>query len=547
MDMPTPATSEEMEIPVEALRQRLAELESDLEDTRRKLTEHTEAEYRYRQLIELLPDAVYLHQDGKIAYINQAGLDLLGATSPQQVIGRSTFEFIDPALRDEVRKRHRKMIETGERVPMLEQQRLRLDGSTVDVEASPMPYVWNGRPAVLVVNRDISQRKEAERALSASEEFRARAEHALAAKSALLQTTFDHMSQGISVYDGELRLVAFNQKFVELFRFPAGFIRAGGSYEEISRSMAERGYYGPGDAASQVSRRMKTARGMEIRRLERTGPDGTTLAVWRNPLPDGGFVTTFTDISERKRAEEVGEELNRKLTEQAEELKRSNAELEQFAYVASHDLQEPLRMVSSYCQLLQKRYADKLDEDANEFIQFAVEGAARMRHLINDLLRYSRVGTRGKPLQAIRCDQVVAEALANLSVAIEESGARITTGELPVVMGDPTQLVQLFQNLIGNAIKFRADRRPEIHIDAAPDGGDRVFSVRDNGIGIEMEFADRIFLIFQRLHNRTEYPGTGIGLALCKKIVVRHGGEIQVCSQPGTGSTFTFNLPGAEI
>jgi PAS domain S-box-containing protein len=253
---------------------------------------------------------------------------------------------------------------------------------------------------------------------------------------------------------------------------------------------------------------------------------------------EAGVVVTsvIRDITERKQAQDT-------LARQTQELARSNAELEQFAYVASHDLQEPLRMVSSYTQLIAKRYRGKIDADADEFIAYAVDGVNRMQQLINDLLAYSRVRTKGKEFERTDIGGVLAAVLANLRAAIEESGAAVTHGPLPTVMADPWQLTQLFQNLIGNAIKFRRDEPPRVHVVAEREGNDWVFSVRDNGIGIEPEYLDRIFLIFQRLHSRGEYPGTGIGLAICKQIVERHGGHIGVESQPQAGSTFYFTLP----
>ena len=228
------------------------------------------------------------------------------------------------------------------------------------------------------------------------------------------------------------------------------------------------------------------------------------------------------------------------------ELVRSNAELEQFAYVASHDLQEPLRMVASFTQLLARRYRGKLDADADEFIGFAVDGATRMQRLLNDLLAYSRVGTRRKPFAAIDCNSVLSDVLANLKPAIEESGAVITHEPLPFVRGDEVQLIQLFQNLIGNAVKFHGQEPPQVHISAKLQDGDWGFAVRDNGIGIAPEQQERIFLIFQRLHHRSEYPGTGIGLALCHRIVEHHGGRIWVESEVGKGSTFHFTITGGK-
>ena len=242
------------------------------------------------------------------------------------------------------------------------------------------------------------------------------------------------------------------------------------------------------------------------------------------------------DVTERKRAEE-------RLNETLEDLARSNAELEQFAYSASHDLQEPLRMVSSYVQLLERRYKDKLDPDADDFIGFAVDGVHRMQNLISDLLEYSRVGMRGKPLRPTDAGAALDHTLSNLEVAIEESGAEITRGDLPTVIADETQLIQLFQNLIVNAINFRGDDNPRIHISAERKPGEYLFSVRDNGIGVDPGQSEHIFQIFQRLHTKSEHSGTGIGLAVCKRIVERHGGLIWVESEPGSGSTFFFTLP----
>jgi signal transduction histidine kinase len=243
-------------------------------------------------------------------------------------------------------------------------------------------------------------------------------------------------------------------------------------------------------------------------------------------------------ISERGHAE-------KELAERSQELIRSNTELEQLAYVASHDLQEPLRMVASYLQLLEKKYQGQLDADAHEYIEFAVDGAKRMQSLINDLLTYSRIGAAASPLQATDSKAAVDTALRLLRLAIADSAARIEYGELPVVMGDPDQLVQLFQNLIANAIKFRSRPGPHIVVSAEANDGYWRFAVQDDGIGIEKEYFGRIFVMFQRLHSRSAYPGTGIGLAICKKIVERHGGRIWVESEPGQGTVFTFTLQRA--
>ena len=242
------------------------------------------------------------------------------------------------------------------------------------------------------------------------------------------------------------------------------------------------------------------------------------------------------DITERKRADAA-------LVRKSEDLARSNADLVQFAYVASHDLQEPLRTITRFVQLLEKRYQGKLDSDADEFIGFIVGGTKRMQQLINDLLTYSRVNTRRAPLSPMKIEDALHSALQNLRYVLDESRGSVTFEEMPSIVADEQQMTQLFQNLIGNALKFQVEEAPRVEISAALKGNEWVFSVRDNGIGIDPKYKDRIFEIFQRLHTREEYPGTGIGLAIAKKIVERHAGRIWVESEPGKGSTFYFTIP----
>jgi PAS domain S-box-containing protein len=265
--------------------------------------------------------------------------------------------------------------------------------------------------------------------------------------------------------------------------------------------------------------------------------DGTEIPVeiGLNPIDaeEGFFVlASVIDIRPRKQAEE--------------ELRRSNEELERFAYVASHDLQEPLRTVSSYVQLLSRRYRDRLDADALEFIDFAVGGVRRMQQLIADLLLFSRVGTRGALLAPTDMQAAFDGTLASLHAAVEESQATVTADPLPIVVADAGQLAQLLANLIGNALKFRGTDAPWAHVGATRTGRMWTISVQDNGIGIAPEYFERIFVIFQRLHSREEYAGTGVGLAICKKIVERHGGRIWVDSTPGHGARFSFTLPAAD-
>jgi PAS domain S-box-containing protein len=248
------------------------------------------------------------------------------------------------------------------------------------------------------------------------------------------------------------------------------------------------------------------------------------------------------DVSQQKETEALLVELNNRLKRRAEELANSNIELERFAYIASHDLQEPLRMVTSFLQLLKKRYVEKLDETADQYIAFAVDGAERMKTLIMDLLDYSRVGSNTEPNENVDLNILIEEIKGVFSKTIDESKAHITVGPLPIVKGNRTQLLQLFQNLIGNAIKYQKDESPVIQISCTEQEEEYLFEIKDNGIGIDPAFHEKIFVIFHRLHSRSEYTGTGIGLAICKKIVERHNGKIWVKSMPGQGSSFFFTL-----
>jgi len=281
--------------------------------------------------------------------------------------------------------------------------------------------------------------------------------------------------------------------------------------------------------------------GIEFRLICRNGLIKWVTASFQPIFNDSGAIIgtrwSIHDVTDRKKAE-------RELAERTSELERSNAELQQFAYAASHDLQEPLRTVTSFLQLLQRRYESALDDNAREYIRFATDGAARMHRLITDLLVFSRVTTHGGTFEPVQMDRVLDVVLKNLGAAIQEAGAEISRDPLPEVEGDDIQMVSLLQNLVGNAIKYRAPETvPRVHVGAAQDGDYWVFSVRDNGIGIDPKYFERVFVIFQRLHARTEYEGTGIGLAVAKKIVERHGGRIWVESVPGEGSIFRFTLP----
>jgi PAS domain S-box-containing protein len=364
----------------------------------------------------------------------------------------------------------------------------------------------------------------------------------------LIDTLMDTIPDHIYFKDLKSRFLRVNRAMVSLFNLKEPAEAVGKSdHDFFAHEHAEQAY-------RDEQEMIRTGKSLVNREEKETWPDGTVTWVSTTKIclrdKSGEIIGTFglsRDITGRKEAEEA-------LASKAKELARSNKELEEFAYVASHDLQEPLRMIASYTQLLERRYKDRLDQDAHEFIAYAVDGATRMQVLINDLLAYSRVGTRGKPFALTDCEEVLNRTLSNLKIAIEESHAEVTHSPLPALMGDPTQLTQLLQNLINNAIKFRRkDEQPRVHVGASlekkPDSASEEhgpfwhFWVSDNGIGIDPKFYERIFVIFQRLHTRDQYAGTGIGLSVCKKIVERHGGKIWVESEPGTGATFHFTVP----
>lgn len=357
-----------------------------------------------------------------------------------------------------------------------------------------------------------------------------------------LEVTLASIGDGVVATDADGRIAFFNRVAQTLTGWRAEQV-IGRPLEEILRF--ERRDQGsaenPGLIALRERRSVDHSSGTLL-----VGHDGTRIDVDANGAPTFdsagrlvGSVLVLHDVTERERAA-------RELRQRSDELDRSNRDLEQFAYVASHDLQEPLRAVAGPLQLLQRRYEGKLDERADEFIGHAVDGAMRMQKLIDDLLSYSRVGRVEDPKQPVQLDGALELALTNLTVVLQETEAQVTHDALPTVLGISTQLALLFQNLIGNALKFRKkDQQIRIYIGAQPDGDEWRISVADNGIGIAEQYFERIFVIFQRLHTRREYPGTGLGLALCKRIVEHHGGRIWLTSKPDEGTTFFFTLPRA--
>lgn len=483
-------------------------------------------------------DAIYVKDArGRYTMINPAGARLVGKPV-SDIIGRTDIELFPPDVGRRIRQRDEDVMRTGETVTY-EQTLIGTMGEFL-AQTTKSPY-RDGTGAiigVIGVSRDITevrrmQIEEAERERLRESEGRYRA----------LAEAIPHMVW-TNGPDGAVEYV--NEKWTQ--------------YTGLSFEDTQNGGWGkaihPDDVTNTFQRWAEAAAmrtPFEVEYRIRRGDDGSYRWHLARNLPlldgDGNVVKWFgtaTDIDDQKRAEAAirrsQEELERAVEERTRELSRSNAELEQFAYVASHDLQEPLRMVASYTQLLSDRYHGRLDADADEFIGYAVDGAKRMQALINDLLTYSRAGATTEPHDEVDCEVVLRKTLDNLRVAIQESGAEIHAGHLPVVWGDAMQLGQVIQNLIGNAIKFRGPDPVKVHISAVELEDAWRFAVSDNGIGVDPKYAERIFVLFQRLHSRDEFPGTGIGLTLCRKIVQHHGGELWLESTPGKGSTFVFTI-----
>jgi PAS domain S-box-containing protein len=502
----------------------------DISVRRAAETHLAQMEGRYRGLLEAAPDAmVVVNQSGEIVLLNVRAEKEFGY-SRDELLGQKIKNLIPEGFAE-------RLIADGTRTAAqaLAQQigtgieliGRRKNGSDFPIEIMLSPLESVEGILVTAAIRDISVRREAENHLARMEgRYRG-----------LLEAAPDAM---VVVNQGG-EIVLLNVQAEKQFGYSRDELIGQKVKNLIPEGFAER-LVADALRSAEDALAQQIGTGIELTARRKNGSD-FPIELMLSPLEsaEGILVTAaIRDITKRKKAEA-------NLLDKVEELNRSNEELGQFAYIASHDLQEPLRMVASYTQLLSRRYKGKLDADADEFIAFAVDGASRMQRLIQDLLAYSRVGTKGQDMLDVSSEEALQQALLNLRGAIEGSGALVTHDPLPAVLADESQLVQLFQNLVGNAIKYQGPGIPKVHISASRNGGKKwTFSVKDNGLGIDSQYFEKIFGMFQRLHRREEFAGTGIGLAICKKIVERHGGNISVESQPGHGSTFLFALAGSE-
>src|SRR5258706_1346656 len=509
-----------------------------------------DSEERYRRTFEMAGSGLaHVDLEGRFLRVNRRLCEFFGY-SERELVGMLVKDLSHPADRDLADASRAKLL-PGD-LDVINSQRAKLYAGEIDRVRVEKRYVRKDRSIVwvafsMVVERDQAGQPSYEIAIFDDITERRRAEAAVRESEERFRSLTQLSSDWYWEQDAQFGLTFMSRRMGERTGLDASAYLGRKRWDQPALNLTD------ADWASHYAQleRHEPFRDFAV---ERPNPTGGTrwISVSGDPIFDQagvfrGYRGVGSAITERKRAEAELRRAHDEVAHKAEELERSNAELEQFAYVASHDLQEPLRMVSSYTQLLTKRYGERFDGDAKEFMHYIVDGAARMKQLIEDLLAYSRVGTKGKEFKPVSVEAPLRKAITNLRAAIEESSAAVTWDPLPAVDADEVQLAQLFQNLIGNALKFRGPGVPRIHVGAADQDGDWHLTVADNGIGIEPQYFERIFMLFQRLHTMGDYPGTGIGLAICKKVVERHGGRIWVSSTPGEGSQVHFTLPKKDI
>jgi len=496
------------------------------------ITERKHAEEQIKRLADIVDssdDAIIGEDLNGIILSWNKGAEKIYGYSAREMVGKPIFNLAPDSEREKTSKLLEE-VKSGRKVAHYEAQRTKKDGTKIDilVTLSPIKNFDGEIMGISAIVRDITEGKKAERALIESEER--------------LNATIKSSPDSIISSDLNLDIISCNQASMDMY---------GASSEELIGLNALE-LIDPKDRptlieAAKIALSEERSVTLELNSVTLDGKKVFPVEISGNSIRDAegkptGFVAITKDITERKSAEKERETL-------IGELERSNQELQQFAYIASHDLQEPLRTISSFTQLLARRYKGQIDKDADEFIDFIVDGTNRMQAMIKDLLKYSRVQTRGEEFKPTDVQNALDQALFNLKVTIDENNAEITHDKLPIITADEKQLIQLFQNLIGNAIKFKKpDEPPKIHILSKKDEENKeyILGVSDNGIGMDQQYAGRIFELFQRLHTRDEYKGTGIGLAVAKKIVERHSGRIWVESELGAGSTFYFTIPLKE-
>lgn len=501
-------------------RRRARESKEDIQLLSKNIEELQDNVNRLRSTVDLSPDTITIHRDSKLLFVNKAGLNLFGAETEDQLIGLTFNELLHYSHREKVAQRLENMIKYMKQVPVIDVTIKRLNGSYLDVSIASTPVLYHSMPHVITILRDITGRKK-------NEEI----------KSQLASIV---LNSGDAIYAMSIQgqILSWNPAAEKLYGF--------NEKDAVGRNIS---IVVPDFKLKELEHLIgKVSKGERIESFEtkRMRRDKSILDVSLTLSPireESGLVTRVSAISrDITFKKQVEEELRR----YAEELALSNEELYVFSYAASHDLQEPLRSIQNFLETLNKKYKKRLGPEMEEQINAADDGVTRMYRLITDFLMYSRVGTERAPKEEIDCNLALKDALANLDAAVKESNAVIKQYTLPKVFGNFVQVTQVFQNLIANAIKYQGENKPNIEVSAEKKDGMWLFAVKDNGIGIEQWFSERIFIVFQKLHDHRKYPGSGIGLALCKRVVEKHGGKIWFESEVGKGTTFLFTLPVIE-
>jgi PAS domain S-box-containing protein len=501
-------------------RRRWREARAEIREDEKLIIELNDNVNRLRSTVDLSPDAISIHRDGRILFVNQAGVRLFGAKSEEDLLGVKVMDLLHYSYRDMVSKRMEEMVKYMKKVPVMDMIARRLDGTYIDISVASTPIFYHAIPHIITIMRDITERKKAEEVQSQLASIVLNSDDAIYALS--LDGTIRSWNPGAE------RLYGYSERDVIGLNISSLMLP-----ENVKDADYIISKYNDGD-------RVEAFENKQIRKDKKIIDVSSTVS----PIKEASGLMTGAsvisrDITFKKKVEE-------ELRSYAEELALTNEELYVFSYAASHDLQEPLRSIQAFIQMLKEKYRTRLGKEIGEYILSADDGVTRMYRLITDFLTYSRVGTTRAEKGMVDCNSAMSDALANLNAAIKESGAKIKVGELPTVYGNRMQISQVFQNLVSNAIKYQGEKKPTIDISAQKENNHWLFSVKDNGIGIEEWFSERIFIIFQKLHDHKKYPGSGIGLALCKRVVEKHGGKIWFESEKGKGTTFLFTLPVAE-
>jgi PAS domain S-box-containing protein len=501
-------------------RRRWKEANKQIKAREKLLEELNDNVNRLRSTVDLSPDAITIHRDGVLLFTNKAGVQLFGAQTEEELLGKHVKDLLHYSFIDKVTQRVELMTMYMKQVPPIDVTIKRIDGSYLEVSVASTPVHFHAIPHVVTIMRDITERKK-------NEELKSQiASIVLHTSDAIYTLSLDGMVQ--SWNPGARLLYGYSEH--EAINNHISFIHPLDRKNEIAYLM---------DKVNKDERVV----GYETKRRKK---DGTIIdvSITVSSIKEAsgiitGASTIARDITYKKQVEA-------ELRRYAEELALSNEELYVFSYAASHDLQEPLRTIQAFIHLLNEKHKKNIDPEVDEFIDSAEEGVMRMYRLITDFLMYSRVGSQSAIMETVDCNSVLNDAIENLKIAIKESKAKIKNYTLPSINGNKVQITQVFQNLIGNAIKYKGEKKPVIEISAEKKGDLWQFSVKDNGIGIEEWFSERIFIVFQKLHDYKKYPGSGIGLALCKRVIEKHGGKIWFESEVGKGTTFHFTLPSLE-